>query len=1003
MKADISANTFDPTRHIAGVVFGQGQALVDSVLNEQEQIVRHRSAQTVVDTIGAAGTPRDAAGFAVSVAPDGSDLLVTAGRTYVGGIACLNDPEWFDATVQTATDLACDISAPDGRALEPGQWLMVDDTATAAAVKIASIDGTRVTITAAVTTVVGTRVRVRRINSLRHQPDRFTMDPFAADPLDPAGTSPLTAGAYRVELDAWYRHLSPIEDPSIREVALGDAESATRVRVVWQLRLTPAGNVGEGSCALDLPVQRGMLTASTTPGAPSDDACLLPDEGGYRGLENQLYRVEVHDATPDLVVLKWQRDNASVASRVAVLGSTIELEDMGHDDERGFVTAAWVEVTDDLLELESLPSDLLAVVEPDGPHRTIELLGAPTLAKLARNAKARRWDGRIAIDLTQPAAADAIELERGLRVALTPGELRPGDYWTIPARTANRATAGTITWKVDASGGYRAEMPHGIDHHRASLALIDTDGTTFGVDPSNLRECRVVFPALTAIEAADVSVAPGTCDLDTGSTLQNALDVLWARGSGGGVCTVTATPGAGWESVFDQIDPGADAQVCFPIGDYPTPDRITVEGKGRIVLHGAGYGSAIASSGAETAISFVACAAVTLETLSVAGGSGTAGVKNRPAALAFTNCPEVVISRCRITCADHDFGQVVGVRALGGSLRVENSVIGAAHGQSGLLHLNGAHTEVVDTVVAVTTDPVVPQNPRVSSALAHQRPLIRHTFYSDLRPAAAEPGPGGGRVPITIGTRPYTFATIQEGRFSLPQLLEPSYRSMGVFQRAMDRVWEQFFSDNTPSSVETMADLIISSIVAKPVATLAEGIVIAGSRVGDVRITGSTIGPALQGIHVGASHSAQLRAGPTDPIGSVLLSGNTISTVVPPEGARSRHGIFVGSARRIRIEGNELSHVSSAISPVFPTDGIRVIGSPGPFLSVRDNAVEGYDSALALHLYKAVGSQSELPRMWSVDSNLLGMGTAVGADASLEGDLVGQVIFRANLPGPANT
>ena len=81
---------------------------------------------------------------------------------------------------------------------------------------------------------------------------------------------------------------------------------------------------------------KGQLIASTVPGLPSDDPCVLPDEAGYRGLENQLYRVEVHSASAATVVLKWQRDNASTVSQVLSLGSTLQLADMGRDDDRGF-------------------------------------------------------------------------------------------------------------------------------------------------------------------------------------------------------------------------------------------------------------------------------------------------------------------------------------------------------------------------------------------------------------------------------------------------------------------------------------------------------------------------------------------------------------------------------------------------------------------------------------------------------------------------------------------
>jgi 2-polyprenyl-6-methoxyphenol hydroxylase-like FAD-dependent oxidoreductase len=41
---------------------------------------------------------------------------------------------------------------------------------------------------------------------------------------------------YLVYLDVWERHLTHIEAPSIREVALGGPDTTTRAQIVWQVR-----------------------------------------------------------------------------------------------------------------------------------------------------------------------------------------------------------------------------------------------------------------------------------------------------------------------------------------------------------------------------------------------------------------------------------------------------------------------------------------------------------------------------------------------------------------------------------------------------------------------------------------------------------------------------------------------------------------------------------------------------------------------------------------------
>ena len=45
-------------------------------------------------------------------------------------------------------------------------------------------------------------------------------------------------------------------------------------------------------------VSTGRLAARAEPDPSSTDPCIVPEEAGYRRLENQLYRVEIHDRRP---------------------------------------------------------------------------------------------------------------------------------------------------------------------------------------------------------------------------------------------------------------------------------------------------------------------------------------------------------------------------------------------------------------------------------------------------------------------------------------------------------------------------------------------------------------------------------------------------------------------------------------------------------------------------------------------------------------------------------
>jgi hypothetical protein len=142
---------------------------------------------------------------------------------------------------------------------------------------------------------------------------------FLTQPDLPGVALPKEAGSYAIFLDVWERHITASEQrgdgfPTLRESALGGADTASRVRVVWQVKLV---KVSGNTCAAFAPpaAPNGKLRASEVPAAPATSDCLVPASGGYRRLENQLYRVEVAAVSGSKVSYKWSRDNASMASR----------------------------------------------------------------------------------------------------------------------------------------------------------------------------------------------------------------------------------------------------------------------------------------------------------------------------------------------------------------------------------------------------------------------------------------------------------------------------------------------------------------------------------------------------------------------------------------------------------------------------------------------------------------------------------------------------------------
>ena len=116
------------------------------------------------------------------------------------------------------------------------------------------------------------------------QPDRVAED--VAWPPPP--------GRYAIYLDVWRRLVTALDDPSIREVALGGPTTAARERTGRQARHVAVE--ATWTCTSGLPpasATTGRMAAQATPEAAAATPCLVPPLAGYTGLENQFYRVEV--------------------------------------------------------------------------------------------------------------------------------------------------------------------------------------------------------------------------------------------------------------------------------------------------------------------------------------------------------------------------------------------------------------------------------------------------------------------------------------------------------------------------------------------------------------------------------------------------------------------------------------------------------------------------------------------------------------------------------------
>ncbi len=321
----------------------------------------------------------------------------------------------------------------------------------------------------------------------------------------------LANGSYIVYLDVWERHLSYVEDDYMREVALGGPDTATRAKVVWQVKLKLIKGIappdfkgdyqtflvalGEGKKLVS-----GKLRARARKDDNDNDPCLTSPESRYRGTENQLYRVEIHKggtvgkAKKDNVTFKWSRENGSVIYPVKKVDeNVVTLEHLGRDNRFGLKRNDWVEIVDDDYVLQNRAEPLLQVVEVDHENMQVTLKDPPK-PDVGQDPKKhpylRRWDytartGKLldgAIIITESSGKkdkDWLHLEDGVQVQFPlPGRnethmYRTGDYWLIPARTET----GDVEWPGPVKDPIPL-TPHGVIHHYAPLQLITvTNGT----------------------------------------------------------------------------------------------------------------------------------------------------------------------------------------------------------------------------------------------------------------------------------------------------------------------------------------------------------------------------------------------------------------------------------------------------------------------------------------------------------------------------------------------
>ncbi len=326
--------------------------------------------------------------------------------------------------------------------------------------------------------------------------------PVTGQPDLPGLAMPTAEGRYLAYLDVWPRSVTALEDSDLLELALGGADTATRVRTVWQVKL------------LHLTGGETLFPAGWEPDPRPRPT--LAARAGNAPRENQLYRIEVHK--PGLLgeaTFKWSRDNGAVAALIQNPATNSEenrsqiqiTRQIGPDQAGGFATDQWIEVTDETTFLQGQPGILAKLSSVVGQVLSVEGWPGPSdpVPDLPNEPKIRRWDSDADLTATVPATNDGfLDLDGTLEVRFggpANAYFRTGDYWVVPVRAA----AGVL-WPTDTSDAPLARPPHGIEHHYAPLYVLELSGSGWTATTPAYRKTflgTTVIPGPLKLDATD--------------------------------------------------------------------------------------------------------------------------------------------------------------------------------------------------------------------------------------------------------------------------------------------------------------------------------------------------------------------------------------------------------------------------------------------------------------------------------------------------------------------
>jgi hypothetical protein len=444
MSLDTSRFTFNPWNDYFGVLMQQGRVQLDSDWNEWLGQFARRIQAGTLDILGLAGVPSTTPyGFKINAYQDAvgtPHITIGTGRMYVDGLLVENHgpvalAQWDPALAEWS-------GAPPG-----SSEIDID----------------------------------------------FINQPYLPGAMIQGN------GPFLVYLDVWQREVTYLEDSNLVDKAVG-VDTTERLQTVWQVKLldvssipngvtcsTPGSAIQSASVNWENQIQPPscLLITGVVP-TVSSGPCSLSPVVGYTGLENQLYRVEIHQggstSSNPMATFKWSREDASVTTLVIAISaatnsvgataSQLSVQSLGRDQILGFSPGDWIEILDDYLELnppilngQAEAGELHRIDSIDSAANTVTLdsqvssvsfpINSANQTNPSRHTRIRRWDQSgtvyqsdgvtvwVDLDTTGnqgipvPPPGTALILENGITVAFEGSSFQTGNFWSFAARTSD--------------------------------------------------------------------------------------------------------------------------------------------------------------------------------------------------------------------------------------------------------------------------------------------------------------------------------------------------------------------------------------------------------------------------------------------------------------------------------------------------------------------------------------------------------------------------------------